>query len=144
MQQCCVCMTVIPRWMQFTAPINIDQGVRVNCSHNPLVCWIEIPLCTYQFGGMQYSKVQSRFEAIATTKGESSQNPEECADTVENGRVLEAEREVNFIMAAGSIPYDLWRCPIVTASSRSVLPLNARVCVWNMTFVWPLYAYKYI
>ena len=85
---------------------------------------------------MQHSKVQSRLESIAAKEREPSKHPEDCADAIENGCVFKTEREVHFIMAAGLIAY---RCLIITASSRSVLPLHlcVRVCVWHkyMTFV---------
>ena len=56
---------------------------------------------TYQFDGMQWSKVETRFDTEAMAKGESSKDPEDDTDTKENGCVFKTEREVHFIMAAG-------------------------------------------
>jgi hypothetical protein len=61
---------------------------------------------------MQHSKVQSRFEAIATTEGEPSKHPENCADAIENGCIFKTEREIHFIMASGVGFY----CPVETAN----------------------------
>ena len=56
---------------------------------------------TYQFGGIEWSKVQWRSESwIATKEREPSQHPEDCADAIENGCVFKTEREVHLIMAA--------------------------------------------
>ena len=56
---------------------------------------------TYQFDGMQWSKVETRFDSKTTAKGESSKDPEDDTDAKENGSFFKTEREVHFIMAAG-------------------------------------------
>ena len=56
---------------------------------------------TYQFDGVQWSKVETRFDTKATAKGESSEYPEDDTDAKENGCVFKTERQVHFIMAAG-------------------------------------------
>ena len=56
---------------------------------------------TYQFDGMQWSKVETRFDSKDTAKGESGKDPEDDTDAKENGSFFKTEGEVHFVMAAG-------------------------------------------
>ena len=79
---------------------------------------------TYQFGGMQGSKVQLRSESISTKERQPSKKPEGCANAIENGCVFKTEREVYFIMTAAVVAYsNRILTKYKAAGNRAVRPL---------------------